>query len=339
MDNLSQKKTHKAAKPFRDFRGMPKINKEDFSVFDIENDLFKPEKQKNIQVETPTVEIPIIKQKHCGTIDKFEAYLKTYEKTKSNFTVVSYGTTKKIIYGKSKFVFSGLKKTKKPLGIHLIAYVKKDIDKLLAPVFNEETQQYEESKYKIPKIPTKRPHLTFIHHKNLDWYGAGQEALAIDVNHCYWRTAYLLGFITEFTYNKGIEKKEYKDGRLIAIGTLGKILTVTKYVNGVKSEEYQDDRDYIKYGGFFWAVITKVHALLLELWTTLKEDFLMFLTDCVVIDPCKREISIGIIEKHGYSCKEFGLVFTDIDENRVAWVTDDGKKKQIIHNKMLGKAM
>jgi predicted HAD superfamily phosphohydrolase YqeG len=323
-------------KPFSEFKQMPKVIKDNFSIFDIQADLNKDKDVKE-DLENQNPIIAITKQKHCGTIDKFDSYLKTYERTKSNFTVVSYGSTKKIIYGKNKFVFSGLKKTKKPLGIHLVAYVKKDIDKLVEPVFNEETQQYEESKYKIPKIPTKRPHLTFIHHKNLDWYGAGQQALAIDINHCYWRTAYLLGFITEFTYNKGIEKKEYKDGRLIAIGTLGKILTVTKYVNGVKSEEYQDDRDYIKYGGFFWAVITKVHALLLELWTTLKEDFLMFLTDCVVIDPCKREISIAIIEKHGYSCKEFGLVFTDIDENRVAWVTDDGKKKQIIHNKMLGK--
>lgn len=306
---------------------IPKINY-NFSVFDIEQDLRKKEKNEVVNdIEE--------KQKHCGTIDKFEVYFKTYQQTKSDFTVVSYGSTKKIIYGNKKFVFSGAKKTKKPLGIHLVALVKRDIDNLIKPVFNEETQEYEVL-YKIPKIPQKRPHLTFIHHKNLDWYGSGQEALAIDINHCYWRTAYQLGFITEETYNKGIQKKEYKDGRLIAIGTLGKILTVTEYKDGLKYKEYTDDREYKKYGGFFWAVISKVHILLLELYVTLKEDFLMFLTDCVVIDPCKRELAISIIEKHGYSCKEYGLVFTEIEENRVCWVTSDGKNKQIIHNKMLG---
>jgi hypothetical protein len=303
---------------------IPKINY-NYSVFDIKDDLEK----KPIEVATEE------KQKHCGTIDKFDAYLKTYQKTKSDFTVVSYGSTKKIIYGKTKFVFSGARQTKKPTGIHLVALVKKDIDNLIRPVLNEVTQEYEVL-YKIPKIPQKKPHLTFIHHRNLDWYGAGQEALAIDINHCYWRTAYLLGFITDETYKKGIEKKEYKDGRLIAIGTLAKILTVTEYKDGLKHKEYIDDREYKKYGGFFWAVISKVHILLMELNVTLKEDFLMFLTDCVVIDPCKKDIAISIIEKHGYSCKEYSLVFTDIDENMVRWVTNDGKKKQIVHNKMLG---
>jgi len=110
---------------------------------------------------------------------------------------------------------------------------------------------------------------------------------------------------------------------------------VRKYKAGVKVEEYVDDRDYLRYGGFFWEVICKVYALLIDLWQTLKEDFLMFLTDCVVIDASKRDLAVQIMEKHGYGTKEYKIVFTDITETKVAWITDKGEKKHIIHNRLL----
>lgn len=312
-----------------------KVVMEDFSVFDVEKDLknfdkaYQDIQNKQKSVENQEVDITdadfsqIETNKHCGSVDNFDRYQAMYENSKSDFMIVSYGLTRKIIYGKYSFIFNGLKGEKKPLGTHLISLVKKDIDKLI------------ESGVTPPKIPEKKPYLTFIHHRNLDWYGIGQEALAIDVNHCYWRTIFLNRRITEETYLKGIEKNEYKDGRLIAVGTLGKILTVRKYKAGIKTEEYIDDRDYLRYGGFFWEVICKVYALLLDLWQQLKEDFLMFLTDCVVIDPNKSELAKQIIEKHGYGHKEYKVVFTELTESKVAWITEKGEKKHIIHNRLL----
>jgi len=328
MAKKKAKKTDITKDGYSVMKPMKQVTMEDFSIFDLEKDLKKPEKN-NQESENQVVDIiprdflNIESNKHCGSIDNFDRYLAMYSDSKSDFTVVSYGVTKKIIYGKYSFIFNGLKGEKKPLGTHLISLVKKDIDRLI------------ESGVKIPNIPDKKPYLTFIHHKNLDWFGTGQEALAIDVNHCYWRTIYLLGRITDETYLKGIEKNDYKDGRLIAVGTLGKILTVRKYKAGVKVEEYVDDRDYLRYGGFFWEVISKVYALLIDLWQTLKEDFLMFLTDCVVIDGSKKDLAIQIMEKHGYGTKEYKIVFTELTESKVAWVTDKGEKKHIIHNRML----
>lgn len=323
--------------PYSEFRQMPKIEKDNFSVFDVENDLEKSEYKKIDYKNEPKKED--IKNIRCGSTQKFESYLKAYEDSKSDFTVVSYGATKKIIYGKSSYLFNGLKGEKKPKGLHLISLVKKDIDNLIGTYYDEKTDTNIpiNPNFKIPNIPEKKPYLTFVHHKNLDWYGTGIEALAIDINHCYWRTAYLLKFITEETYLKGLERTEYKDGRLIAIGTLGKILTVKKYKGGVKIAEYVDDRDYIKYGGFFWAVITKVYNLLIDLWQNLKEDFLMFLTDCVVIDPSKRDDAVAIMEKHGYGTKEYKLVFTEMTESKVEWLTDKGDFKHITHNRLLSK--
>jgi hypothetical protein len=325
---------------YRQFNDMPKIQRGNYSVFDIEDDLEKAYSQPNKVENQENKEIVVedtAKSRRCGSLDKFDAYQKAYEDAHSDFITVSYGSTKKIIYGKNSFVFNGVRGTKKPSGIHLISYVKKDIDNLIRGEYNPETDTYECS-FKIPKIPEKKPYLTFIHHKNLDWYGTGMEALAIDADHCYWRSAYLLKHITEDTYQKGIAKKEYKDGRLIAIGTLGKVLTVRKYEKGVKVEEYTDDTEYLKYGGFYWAVITKVNAMMLELWNELKEDFLMFLTDCVVIDPSKRDVALAIMHKHGYGTKEYRLVFTELTDTKVAWVTDKGESKYIVHNRMLSKS-
>lgn len=308
------------------FKTMPNIERGEFSVFDIENELEVPEKQDIKTDKTDTTDIKTTKR--CGSVDKYAGYLKAYEKSKSDFIVVSYGSTKKIVYGTNTFLFSGVKGEKKPLGVHLISLVKKDIDKLIDS----------DSEYKIPKIPEKKPHLTFIHHRHLEYYGK-QEALAIDINHCYWRTALLLGFVSEETYKKGIDKPQYKDGRLIAIGTLGKIITVRKYKAGIKVEEYIDDRDYLKYGGFFWAVISRIHNMMLELYSVLKEDFLMFLTDCVFIDPRRKNDAIKVMEKHGYQTKEYSLSFTDITEKKVAWLTDKGEHKHILHNQMLDKGV
>lgn len=360
------KKLALTSKGYAPMKPMNKITWEDFSVFDVEDDLSQgedgykiineEEHDNNISVikhdgnsdlNTVVNDIPEEKEalfeikkqlnnKHCGSISNFDRYLSMYENSKSEFLVISYGVTRKLMYGKYSFIFNGLKGEIKPKGTHLINLLKKDLDKLLLGTYNPETDTYE-NKLKPLKIPEKKPFLTFIHHKNLDWFGIGQEALAIDINHCYWRTIYLLGRITEETYNKGIEKSEYKDGRLIAVGTLGKILTVKKYKDGIKIGEYIDDRDYKKYGGFFWEVICKVYTLLVELWQTLKEDFLMFLTDCVVIDPCKKDLVVSIMEKHGYGCKEYKIVFTKITEDRVAWVTDKGEPKYIIHNRMLNR--
>jgi hypothetical protein len=297
---------------FKKLNQLPVEKRGDFSVFEIENDL-----QKTDNKDFNTVK--------CGNIHQFDDFLKAYEKSKSSFKVISYGTTKKIIYGKSKFLFSGIKGEKKPQGLHLIGMVKRDIDALITK--NPDI---------IPSIPKKKPNITQINLKNIEWFGTGVQALAIDVNHCYWRTAFLLGFITKQTYFKGIERQEYKDGRLIAIGTLGKMLSVSKYENGIKVADYIDDTDYLKYGGFFWKVLEKVYELYLDLQTTLKEDFLMFLTDCVVIDESKRDVATAIMVKHGYSTKENFITFTDINDKSVCWITDKGEEKQILHYKMIG---
>lgn len=367
---IKQSKNELDSKGFKLFKPMPKSNIGEFSVFDIEDDLKKMYGVKEQPTSETTIQPIMVKQKtnvdkkgfrmlgnmkrssiqeaedellrkqqlqtqiqaeseveknkRCGSIDRFDNYLKAYIHSKSDFVVVSYGTTKKLICGRYSSLFNGIKGEKKPQGLHLISLVKKDID------------SYIQNGGAIPKIPKDKPYLTFINYQNLYLFGEGEQALGIDINHCYWRTIYLQGVITDETYQKGIENPDYRDGRLIAVGTLGKKISVTKYRDGEKVDEFIDDRDYIKYGGFFWQVLSKIYDLMLDLYNSLGKDFLMFLTDCIIIKPSRKADAIAIMEKHGYSTKEYGMVFTAIEDNKVAWINDKGEHKHIIHNKLLG---
>jgi hypothetical protein len=316
--------TSNVAKPkFREFQEIPKYERADFSVFDVEKDLVFNDNQID------TVNNKQLLVKRCGSIDKFDQYSIAYQKSKANFMEVSYGITKKIIYGKNTFIFSGNKGEPRPKGMHLIGMVKRDIDNLITQSYNPVIDEYEIWD-KIPKIPQKKPHLTSVNYRNCHWFGTGVQMLAIDINHCYWRTAFMLGYITEDTYLKGIERDDFKKARLISIGTLGKMLTVKMYEDGTKTKEYIDDRDYLKYGRFFWHIISKIYELLQELISELKDDFLMYLTDCVFIDETKRDVVMSIMSKHGYAAKEYFATFTNVDNNKLNWITDKGEEKQMV---------
>ena len=70
-----------------------------------------------------------------------------------------------------------------------------------------------------------------------------------------------------------------------------------------------------------------------DLKVQLKEDYLMFLTDCIFLDSSKRDLAIKIMENHGYSTKEYKITFTEINPDKVCWITDKGENKVIkYHN-------
>ena len=70
--------------------------------------------------------------------------------------------------------------------------------------------------------------------------------------------------------------------------------------------------------------------MLQELISELKDDFLMYLTDCVFIDETKRDVVMSIMSKHGYAAKEYFATFTNVDNNKLNWITDKGEEKQMV---------
>mgnify|MGYP003344444472 CR=1 FL=1 len=85
----------------------------------------------------------------------------------------------------------------------------------------------------------------------------------IDINACYWTTAYQLGYISESLFNRGLDTCK-KAGLLISIGCLNKRPTIKRYENGKLTSTYYDEISYAKYSPFYWNIIKKTHDIIIQ---------------------------------------------------------------------------
>lgn len=110
----------------------------------------------------------------------------------------------------------------------------------------------------------------------------GQQIYCVDVDDCYWDTAYKMGVISYNTYMRGLRKKEWKTGRNASIGALNKIMVVTEYINGqqVKTEPIKADEGVAVIRN---NIIYNVHNIFLTILKRLGDDWLMYFTDCVYV--------------------------------------------------------
>ncbi len=103
---------------------------------------------------------------------------------------------------------------------------------------------------------------------------------ATDVNHAYWRIAFLHGVITEKTYKKGLLIKD-KAIRLAALANLAS----SKEYSVIKDGEMTNKTIILKYDPILQKVYNNIrytcyeHMMLLA--NMLKEDFICYKTDCI----------------------------------------------------------
>ena len=128
--------------------------------------------------------------------------------------------------------------------------------------------------------------------------------ICIDINNAYWSIAYRKGYISEKTYLKGIEKKEYKVARLSALSTLGKERTYRVYETGKwKSVEIKkQDNDLIE---IYNDIRYTTFSLMYEISLILKNEFHSWKTDCIFCTDNELIINkvTQIIESYGLTCK------------------------------------
>jgi hypothetical protein len=161
---------------------------------------------------------------------------------------------------------------------------------------------------------------------------------SVDIDHCYWRTAYLLGIINERLYNKGMEKgQEWKTARNAAIGSLGAFYTERRYVDGKDMGVTVHNRamnrvrcDIIDY---VWKMACKIGEVV-------SDGFLMYLTDCFFITEDKLEEVCSLIESYGYTWKKEKIWFkisskylmTNTD--KIIWVKEKNVGNDVIRDDM-----
>lgn len=122
-------------------------------------------------------------------------------------------------------------------------------------------------------------------------YNLKDKTIGVDLNHAYWRVAFLKGYITEKTYLKGLGSDKYKPIRLSALSTLGRSKTYDVYEKGefVLQEVSKPNQDLID---LYNDIRYTTFSIMKEISDILKEDFYCWKTDCVYFKDLKRNRKI-----------------------------------------------
>ena len=248
-----------------------------------------------------------------GDLRMFSNMLKIQKEDGANFKVISSGLSKTLIFDTGiKYNYFSNDKGSRVEGAYFVNMVRSSIDKYI-------------DKNGLQELSEQNPNVqTF----NLDGIAlAGDnEITCLDLNSCYWRSAFLLGYIDEVLYEKGV-KSGFKKGLLISIGSLNKLKHIEKYENGVKVGKSTIDEVYReRYAPFYWNIISKVRDLMMQVYDVLGDEFYMWLTDCAFINPDCYDKVKEVFDSNGYPFKEYKARFTKFDGITVYW--DDYKAEQ-----------
>lgn len=271
-----------------------------------------------------------------GRLTQYQSSLNSLKEGGATFKVISGGQTRKIVHSDSsgevlkKTTFYGYGDADNLRGVHIVRMVKKDID------------NYIEEGYPIPETKFK-PNLTLYNLNRIKQLSEAKDSekemvYCIDINSCYFQTAYNLGFITKELYEKAWkDRKINKIGLLASIGSLNKKNVIYDYENGVLVNKSYDLETYNRYSPFYWAIIKEVYSLMLDISHNLKDDFYMWLTDCAYIKMSRAEEVKEYLKMNGYDYKHFFVEFNGIDNQTIRWYDyGKGTQKYIHYHKRLG---
>lgn len=158
-------------------------------------------------------------------------------------------------------------------GLYLFAMVKRDIERYIA-----------ENGYITPsdELPVNY---------TSDIFDDNNKVVGMDMDNAYWTIAYLKGYISENTYNKGLEKKEFKPIRLSALSTLGKGKTYKVFKDG-KYEFDEIAKANKELENFYLDIRYSTYGVLLEIANELGDDFHSWKTDCIFFKDTKENIDL-----------------------------------------------
>lgn len=209
-------------------------------------------------------------------------------------------------------------------GYHICGLVKKDIE-----IWIEKNKDFDYKKYKDPNYKEQVFNIQKIE-KNI-----GKPMIGIDINGCYFDTMFKLKYITQKTYDMAHKKlDEWKTGRNSSVGMLAKevVYTLYDFKDGIKRvvetiKVSEGPKQAIRHHiiGFVWKTFQ-------ELFKELDDDFYMFLTDCIYVDPKHLNKVTKFFEKKGYGSKYKPFMLTKLDKldenrNKVTW-WDEAKPKE-----------
>lgn len=264
-----------------------------------------------------------------GYIQDFDRVVARLKKSEVNFRVEMSGVTRIIYYLDGygnvarKAIYHGHKGMERMEGLELVTMVRRELRKRIeegnnAPRF---------------KVGTK---VVRFHIENMtSAMNDGAEIAEVDLNACYWTTAYHLGFLSEELYAKGWQKrKSAKIGLLAAIGSLNKKTYTEDFEFGSSKGVVRDSKDDM-FRPYYWAVINRVEEVMYKAINAVpKHHFMMWLTDCIYIRKESTPIIIDLFKELGYEYTTGISHISKIERNKVFWVNHDtGEEKFVFFSK------
>jgi hypothetical protein len=101
-----------------------------------------------------------------------------------------------------------------------------------------------------------------------------------DLNHAYWRIAYLYGMINEKTYISGLDT-ECKALRLATLSVLGREKKFDSYENGEIKQSYVYQKENVDLKNVFKFIRLTCFSFMKEASDLLGDDFFAWKTDCI----------------------------------------------------------
>lgn len=184
-----------------------------------------------------------------------------------------------VVYGNSIFSYS--KSTEFKSGLFLFGLVKKDLDNWLLnnpnPTFTENYPPY------------------FISREN---NGFKKKKYSYDINHCFWRIAFINGYISENTYNHGLRLKEknqsLKQLYCMALSVQGQSKTLDGYIGTKKTGKTLTIQKNPIHKEIYNDIRNRTFKIMDKIAFELKADFLEYNVDCITFKMAKN---CKIVEK------------------------------------------
>lgn len=143
-----------------------------------------------------------------------------------------------------------------------------------------------------------------------------------DLNHAFWRIAYVKGYISKKTYERGLDDRA-KALRLATLSVLGREKSYEKYVDGVYSENIVGKEKNEQLQMIYLDIRYSCYYMMYELSQLLGDEFDCWRTDCIYYrdTPENRKIVNGYFEEREMLFKQ--LVFNSMDSFVIAEETEE----------------
>lgn len=249
----------------------------------------------------------------------FEIQVAQFTKRKKTFCVHKKRGTKVMYFGEDAVAISKQKKKKsitdKALNrevVNLIANVAKNINAFIVS-----------SNFSFD-IEEERHSSTWTNRELYKTLQEGKEFYYIDIAHCFWRIAFLKGYISQSMYKSILKKPHLKTYRNMALACVIAPSSRDYYIRGVKTMSIEEDKTLQRL--IYDNIRFTCYNLMGDIVSAIGEQYVIgYRTDGILVLPEKKDAVIQMIIEQDFKCTEKKM--TKVDDS--FYQHSNGTKKHL----------